>query len=119
MAGTKKVRAHYQGSRIHVYVPYATGSLWGSLATLACHSLTHRRDPKMYVNWSNGGNLHSLLSSIDFVAVNIVLAFYRLCANIMNVRGLDTVIVSWTMHHAAVIFAFGGSRDAYGCMGKW
>ena len=98
---------------------YATGGLWGALATLACQSLTHRRDPKLYVNWSNGENFHSFLSSIDFAAVNNILAFYRLRANIMNVRGLDPVIASWTMHHAAFIFAFGGSRDAYRRRGTW
>jgi len=98
-------------------VSYATGGLWGSLATLACQSLTYRRDPKLYVNWFNGGDLPSTLSNIDFAAVNNVLAFYRLRTNIMNVRGLDPVIASWTMHHAAFIFAFGGSRDAYRCRG--
>ncbi len=81
------------------------------------HSLTHRRDPELYVNWVNGGNLPSISSNIDFVAVNNVLAFYRLHASIINVRGLDPVIASWTMHHAAFIFAFGGSRDAYRCSG--
>ena len=89
------------------------------LATLACHSLTHRLDPKTYVNWSNGQNFYSFLSSINFAAVNNILAFYRLRANIMNVRGHDPVIASWTMHHAAFIFAFGGSRDAYRCRGTW
>ena len=89
----------------------------GPLATLACQSLAHRRDPKLYVNWFNGGNLPPISSNIDFMAVNNFLAFYRHRANIMNVRGLDPVIASWTMHHAAFIFAFGGSRDAYRCSG--
>ncbi len=71
----------------------------------------------MYVNWSNGENLLSTLSSIDFAAVNNDLAFYQLRANIMNVRGLDPVIASWTKHHAAFIFAFDGLRDAPLCWG--